>query len=144
MKIVITQAASDRFPFQKDHALDGKLPVIAEFDSIESARVGYATLCADWIMSASDSMIKKRAKDLSEMLVPAERLAECSARVEHCGWRYRLTTGWVRDGYVSSGADPQNFVLVHLSRATTVMEDAESDYRENKGDRDRAWHRAGM
>lgn len=139
----ITRASSDNMPFQKDRYTKC-LTAVASFEDMEEFKVALSTMVADWLMSASDGDVRKRAADLCEFVVPRERLTECSERVTKLGWRYRIGTGWVEDGYQSEGKDAR-FVRVHLVRSTTEAEDEAADYIESgKAKRDRAWRRAGM
>lgn len=139
----IIHASSDNMPFQKTRHTE-HLSAVASFDDVEAFKAGLSLMTAEWLMSASDAAIRERAADLCEFILPRERLAECSERVQKLGWRYFIGTGWLKDGYQSEGKDAR-FVRVHLVRSTTEAEDEAADYIESgNAKRDRAWRRAGM
>jgi hypothetical protein len=139
----ILRAWSDNMPFQKCSYTE-HLPAVASFEEAEAFKMTLASMVAEWLMRAPDTAVRKRAVNLCEFILPRERLAECSERVEQLGWRYRLGIGWAEDGYRSEGQDTR-YVRVHLARTTTEAEDEAADYIESgKAERDRAWRRAGF
>lgn len=135
MNVNMNFAPCDGMPF---------LPHELRLRADEATREMLAREQCSWLLAADDSVIRERARDLAELLIPAADFERCRERVAALGWRYHLSGGWIDDDYADTGTDPR-YVRVHLSRSTTAAEDAAADYAESgKLARDRAWRRAGF